>query len=66
MNKQQKLLKGYRLRIDAATAQLDLAITYADDGAPDSAARCAELAIGFLREAATLKLAAFGGKKEKV
>jgi hypothetical protein len=63
MTEQEKLLKGYRLRIEAAMAQMDLEITYADDGAPDSAARCAETAVEFLREAATLKMAAFGQKK---
>lgn len=61
-SKQQKLARAYRWRMDAAESQLDLALTYIQDGAPVDAARCAELAIQFCREATALKNASFGVK----
>ena len=63
MTKQQKLLKSYRLYMDAGAAQLDLAVTYYEDGAPGSAALCADTAAVFFRKAELAKATALGTPK---
>lgn len=36
ISKQTRIAKAYRLNMDAGNAQLDLALAYSEDGAPDS------------------------------